>query len=86
MRANTVHAVFTPEPTICHGGHFYSTATMQESACSWVHAFVADYRITNTNHPPASKLLRRIALFYHLGLVQHKISGTISDLVCLFHD
>jgi hypothetical protein len=70
MRPNTLHAAFTPEPSICHGGHFYCTSTMQDTLRGMVHSFVDHIKITNTNHPPASALLRRMATFYFTGLVQ----------------
>jgi hypothetical protein len=70
MRPNTLHAVFTPKHSICHGGHFYCTSTMQDTARAMVHSFVDHIKITNTNHPAVAALLRRIATFYHFGLVK----------------
>jgi len=43
---------------------------MQDTLRAMVHSFVDHIKITNTNHPPASALLRRIATFYFTGLVQ----------------
>jgi hypothetical protein len=70
MRPNTVHAAFTPVPTICHGGHFYSSSTMQDSLAGIIHSFVDHIKITNTNHPSVASLLRYIARFYHSGLIE----------------
>jgi len=43
---------------------------MQDTLRGTVHSFVDHIKITNTNHAPASALLRRIATFYFTGLVQ----------------
>ncbi|KAF8873911.1 hypothetical protein CPB84DRAFT_1853838 [Gymnopilus junonius] len=75
MRPNTLHVVFTPEPTICEGGHFYSTPTMQDTAISLIHSFICNIRITNTGHPPTRMLLRRMAQFFYEGLVD----GTVEE-------
>jgi len=42
---------------------------MQDTLRGTVHSFVYHTKITNTNHPPASALLRRMATFYYTGLV-----------------
>lgn len=70
MRPNTMHAVITPDACIVHGGHFLCTSAMQDTLRGIVHSFVDHVKITNTNHPPASALLRRMATFYFTGLVQ----------------
>lgn len=81
MRANTIHAVFTPVATICHGGHFYSTSTLQDMLQGTIHSFMDHKKITNTNHPPATALLRRMATFYFTGLVQEVFEGETFDIV-----
>lgn len=43
---------------------------MQDTARGVVHSFVDNIKITNTNHPAVAALLRRIASFYHFGLVE----------------
>ena len=70
-----MHAVFTPVATICHGGHFYSTSTLQDMLRATVHSFMDHTKITNTNHPPAAALLRRMSTFYFTGLVQEGYEG-----------
>lgn len=70
MKPNAAHAVITPEACIVHGGHAYCTSTMQDSLRAMVHSFVDHFKITNTNHAPASSLLRRMATFYFTSLVQ----------------
>jgi hypothetical protein len=70
-----MHAVFTPAATICHGGHFYSTSTLQDTLRASVHSFMDHSKITNTNHPPAAALLRRMSSLYFTGLVQEVLDG-----------
>lgn len=76
MRPNLPHAVYTPEHAICHGGHFYSISTMQDSMFGLVHSFVAGNLVTNTDHVDSRLLLRRMAHFYHgayvLGLIDEE--------------
>ena len=70
MRANTPHVVLTSEATICYGGHFYATATMQDTMSSLIHSFVCSDLVTNAFHFSTRLLLRRIAHFYYLGLIK----------------
>ena len=79
MRPNTVHAAFTPVPSICHGGHFYCSSTMQDSLLGIIHSFVDHIKITNTNHPPVASLLRYMARFYHSGLIELGIEAFTGD-------
>lgn len=72
MRPNTIHIVFTPEHSICHGGHFYATSTMQDTFYGIVHSFCANMLVTNASHPATRVLLRRIIQLYHLGLVRNE--------------
>jgi hypothetical protein len=74
MRPNTPHAVFTPEHAVCHGGHFYSTSTLQQTLFGIVHAFIGGQVVTNTEHMPSRKLLRRMAHFFYDGLVLFTVS------------
>ena len=76
-----MHAVFTPVATICHGGHFYSTSTLQDILRGMVHSFMDHTKITNTNHPAAAVLLRRMSTFYFAGLVQGVYDGERIDFV-----
>ena len=62
--------VFTPEHSICHGGHFYATATMRDTMFAIIHTFVSPNALTNTDHRRHTILLRRIAAFYHETLVK----------------
>ena len=71
MRPNTVvHAAITLLLTICHGEHFFSSSTMQDTLWGIVHSFVDHIKITNTNHPPVVLLLQYMARFYYTGLVE----------------
>jgi hypothetical protein len=83
MRPNTVHAAFTPVPSICHGGHFYSSSTMQDSLAGIIHSFVDHIKITNTNHPPVASLLRYMARFYHTGLIEVGVEAFTGEHLCL---
>lgn len=67
MRPGTVHAVVTPEPSICRGGHFYATSTIRDTIYGIFHTFSAYTYITNAVHKAASeKLLSRMLIFiYH---------------------
>ena len=78
---NTIHAAFTLTATICHGGHFYCTSTSQDTLRGTVHSFMDHSKITNTNHPPTSALLRRMSTFYFAGLVQEMFKGETIEIV-----
>jgi hypothetical protein len=79
-----MHAAFTPAATICHGGHFYSTSTLQDMLRGTVHSFMDHIKITNTNHPPAAALLRRMSTFYFAGLVQEVYEGETVDIQVVY--
>jgi len=52
---------------------------MQDTLRAMIHSFVDHLAITNTNHPPAGMLLRRIALFYYAAFIfneQDSMEGT----------
>lgn len=78
MRPNTLHAVFTPEHVICHGGHFYATTTMQDTMFGIVNTFIFPDVLTNADKQSHSQVLRRIAAFYYDVLVLQRLdeSGT----------
>ncbi|KAF8066069.1 hypothetical protein FPV67DRAFT_1359440, partial [Lyophyllum atratum] len=67
MRPNTIHAVLTPDASICRGGHFYATATIRDSVYGLYHTFVASSYITNALHKSASEqmLMRMLRFFHH---------------------
>ena len=75
MRPNTPHFVFGMENTICYGGHFYCTSTMQQTLSGVIHSFMLDKFLTNTSHQASRQLLRRILMFYLHGLMDKKISS-----------
>lgn len=79
MQPCVPHFVYGPEHTITYGGHFYSSCLMQMTVESLIHSFVASDLITNISHHPSRQLLRRIVLFYGLGLVEKSLSpqGTV---------
>jgi hypothetical protein len=73
MRPNTLHAVFTPQHVICHGGHFYSCGNIQDTMFGIVHTFIGNKMLTNAEHSPSRLLLRRISFFYHDILVKKRL-------------
>ena len=72
MKPGQPHFVFGYAHSICLGEHFYTTHNMQETLQSLIHSFVLHKFLTNTSHP-TYVLLRRIILFYHMGLLEDKI-------------
>ncbi|KAL0572968.1 hypothetical protein V5O48_008999 [Marasmius crinis-equi] len=55
------HWVLTVRPALCHGGHFYSAATMEKSMWGIIHTFFWDTVITNSDHEVYHELLFRMA-------------------------
>ena len=76
MKPNTLHCVFTLEPTICHGGHFFATSTIRDSCIGLYHSFMVPGIITNTEHELATReLLRRMAAYYHSLYIRQDYPG-----------
>lgn len=70
MRPNTPHVVFTPEPSVCTGGHFYATSTLRETCYGLYHDFVVGRVSTNTQHVQDTfRILTRMMAFYEVDLV-----------------
>ncbi|KAG6895342.1 hypothetical protein C0995_012820, partial [Termitomyces sp. Mi166 len=73
MRPSLPHAVFTPVPTICTGGHFYCTSTLVDTVIGIFHNFVSSAYLTNTSHFSASHdILMRILTYYLHELPLHE--------------
>lgn len=83
MLPNTPHFVLGMENSICYGGHFYSTMTMQQTLSGVIHSFILDKFLTNTTHQTSRQLLRRILVFFLHGLMDKKISPQGMNLVLL---
>ena len=83
MLPNTPHFVFGMENSICYGGHFYSTMTMQRTLSGLIHSFMLDKFVTNTAHQASRQLLRRILVLYLHGLMDKKISTEGMKLILL---
>ncbi|KAH6914629.1 hypothetical protein BKA70DRAFT_1094063 [Coprinopsis sp. MPI-PUGE-AT-0042] len=79
MAPNTLHAVWTMENSICHGGHFYSIATMLTTVVGLIHAFIGEADLTNTGHLPSRLLLRRMVHFFHHIFVTQE-GSTLANL------
>ncbi|KJA20592.1 hypothetical protein HYPSUDRAFT_142053, partial [Hypholoma sublateritium FD-334 SS-4] len=73
MMPGQPHFVFGYAHSICLGGHYYLTSHMQKTLQALVHSFVLHRFLTNTSHP-TRVLLRRMVLFYHMGLIEDEIS------------
>lgn len=81
MRPGVPHSVYGVENTIIHGGHFYCASQMQAIVQSLVHTFILSDFISNTFHTPSRELLRRIVIFWAVGLLLSPFSpqGIIMD-------
>ena len=75
MRPNTLHAVYTPEPTVCRGGHFYATSTIQDTFSGLVHSYVCESFITNSTYAESRFILAEMINFYHTILVKQAINN-----------
>ena len=73
MPPNTPHFVLGMENSICYGGHFFATLSMQQTLFGIIHSFILDKFVTNTVHPTSRQLLRRILIFYLHGLMDKKV-------------
>ena len=69
------HFVFGYTNSVCLGGHYYLTNHMQKTLQGLVHSFVLHNFLTNTSHP-TGVLLRRIIIFFHMGLVEKGIPAS----------
>ena len=72
MNPATLHAVVTPEASICHGGHFYTMSTMSNTVYGIMHTFVGSSVLTNTQHTADSRMLLRRS-------VSHVYSLTVAE-------
>jgi hypothetical protein len=72
MMPNQPHFVFGYADSICLGGHYYLTNHMQRTLQGLIHSFILHNFLTNTSHP-TRVLLRRIILFFHMGLMEKEI-------------
>ena len=66
------HFVFGYAHLICLGGHYYLTNHMQGTLQGLIHSFILHNFLTNISHPTLV-LLRRIILFFHMGLIENEI-------------
>jgi hypothetical protein len=69
------HFVFGYANSICLGGHYYLTNHMQRILQGFIHSFILHNFLTNTSHPTLV-LLRRIILFFHMGLIENGIPAS----------
>ncbi|KAJ2931477.1 hypothetical protein H1R20_g5539, partial [Candolleomyces eurysporus] len=71
------HAVWTLEPSLCQGGHFIATSTLDKTVAGIVHGFFLGNIITNTDHEEIWNMLQRQMIFYHLAFQE---DGHLPDL------
>ncbi|EEB88765.1 hypothetical protein MPER_13222 [Moniliophthora perniciosa FA553] len=64
FRAGTPHYVVTLTPSICHGSHFYTASTMQDSCWSLIHTFIRFEKVSNTHRLASFDLLHRIVAYW----------------------
>jgi hypothetical protein len=75
MMPSQPHFVFGYAHSICLGGHYYLTNQMQRTLQGLVHSFILHNFLTNTSHP-TGVLLRRMVLFFHMGLLENEIPAS----------
>ncbi|KAJ2933954.1 hypothetical protein H1R20_g3125, partial [Candolleomyces eurysporus] len=71
------HAVWTLEPSLCQGGHFIATSTLDKTVAGIIHGFFLGNIITNTDHEEIWNMLQRQMIFYHLAFQE---DGHLPDL------
>lgn len=76
MPPNTPHWVLTVSHAICHGGHFYSSGSIRETAVALYRAFTSGGHLTNTTHAASRVLLRRLGFFWHSNIVLGENRGS----------
>ncbi|KDR67912.1 hypothetical protein GALMADRAFT_146664 [Galerina marginata CBS 339.88] len=74
MGPDCPHWVYTPFHTICSGGHYIASSTIQDTMIGLIHAFMLDNFVSNTNHTPTRILLCRLASLYYEGFVKQRYS------------
>ncbi|KAF6754402.1 hypothetical protein DFP72DRAFT_1170144 [Ephemerocybe angulata] len=70
MRSNTIHAVYTTENAICHGGHYLATTTLTDAIHGAVHSFFEGRIATNVDHPVFEQQMTSIAAYFYHHLVE----------------
>jgi hypothetical protein len=80
MRPNTPHVVFTPEHSVCRGGHFYATPTLRDTCYGLIHTFTAGAWVTNASHTKEAFLcLSYIAAFFQRSFMEQSTDGDMVD-------
>ena len=73
MRANTPMTMCAMSSGIVHLEYFYSTSTMMQTNLALINTFLDSGNVLNGLHLPSRALLRQVAHFYYLGLVEKSI-------------
>ncbi|KAK1222948.1 hypothetical protein PQX77_014184 [Marasmius sp. AFHP31] len=69
MPPATYHIVFTLEPSICNGRHFFSSSTIRQTCWALFHTLVLGNAITNDDHTISRGVVVRLLGFWHQLLV-----------------
>lgn len=67
-----MHAVYTSDNAICHGGHSYASSTMKDTLCGLIHAFATSHYVANNTTEQSQLLLRQIMFFFSEEL-EHRL-------------
>lgn len=84
MRPNTPHVVFTPEHSICFGGHLYAVGTLKDTCIAILQTFVASSQLTNAESRSSWQVLHRMVIYYHQILVENREDLGESDIIVNF--
>ncbi|KAL0574807.1 hypothetical protein V5O48_007164 [Marasmius crinis-equi] len=72
MPPGMYHFVYTLEPSICHGRHFFCSSTIRQTCWALFHSFVLGRTITNTDHTKNRTSLVRLIAFWHKEFVERE--------------
>lgn len=65
MGPGVPHFVYTPESSICHGGHFYCSQALAATSYAILQTFVTARFLTNTTHCNAVQGLQQLMEYWH---------------------
>ncbi|KAF6762010.1 hypothetical protein DFP72DRAFT_1164876 [Ephemerocybe angulata] len=69
MQPNTAYASYTIDNTLCHGGYFLATSTLQLSIHGAIHAFFNSRSSTSFGHHVFEQQMNSLAAFFYRTLV-----------------
>ncbi|KAL0061898.1 hypothetical protein AAF712_011274 [Marasmius tenuissimus] len=80
MPPATYHVVFTLEPTICNGRHFFSSSTIRQTCWALFHTLILGHAITNEDHTISRGVLVRLLGFWHQLFTGNNWSSVNEDI------